>query len=447
MSSVRGIFVRLRPVSALLALLAATLPAMPVSAADNPPVAAPADTVQAINAALVKVDTDALDKLARQTDPLTRLLGSMALDRVHGRFAQSSAEAATCKDGLIDNQPQVALYCALFALGNLRLSGQDSAASTALQQLPQSFQGKLPQAQWEQLSHFATLQGGQPVLEAVLPSGGFDIPVHAGKHRGGHGASDDNTIDAQVNGKPVALRVGTSNAYVVLDQDTAQGLGIQVAAGSMDKDPAASTTFGTLDSLSFGGATFRHVPVQIVPGAHIHAIGLGILKYLRTFRIARDSIQVYGPTDARPACDGAMLLASDAGGSTGLRLAMQLGIDETQSAAMLSLDSPFYLYGNKDAPATPAHGGGHRMGGMGGGGMGGGGMGGMGGGMRGMGGGPGGGARSTLEVTLDGKTLRMPYVAARNPNLPWDYALGHAVLEDMDLYVDFTSQHTCLLKH
>lgn len=434
---------RLRPVSALLALLATTLlPAMPVSAADNPPAATPADTVQAINTALVKVDTDALDKLTRQTDPLTRLLASMALDRVHGRFAQSSTEAATCRDGLIGNQPQVALYCALFGLGNLRLSGQDRAASTALQQLPQPFRGKLPAAQWDQLNHFATMQAGQPVPEAELPGGGFDIPVHAGKHHGGREASDD-TIDAQINGKPVALRVGTSNAYVVLDQDTAQGLGIQVAAGGTDKDHAASAAFGILDSLSFAGATFRHVPVQIVPDAHIHAIGIGVLKYLRTFRIARDTIQVYGPADARPACDDAMLLASDAGGDTGLRLAVQLGIDDAQSVALLSLDSPFYLYGNKDAPATPAYGGGHRMGGMGGGGMGS--MGGRG--MGGMGGSRGGSTRSTLEVTLDGKTLRMPYVAARNPNLPWDYALGHAVLDDMDLYVDFASQHTCLLKH
>jgi predicted aspartyl protease len=426
-------------------MLVTALPAMPVSAVDNPAAATPADTVQAINTALVKVDTAALDKLTRQTDPLTRLLASMALDRVHGRFTQSSAEAATCRDGLIDNQPQVALYCALFAVGNLRLSGEDHAAGTALQQWPQFFQGKLPAAQWDQLNHFVTLQAGQPVPEAELPSGGFDIPVHAGKHHGGREASDDtsDTIDAQINGKPVALRVGTSNAYVVLDQDTAQGLGIQVAADGTDKDHAASPAFGTLDSLSFAGATFRHVPVQVVPGAHIHAIGMGILKYLRTFRVARDSIQVYGPTEARPACDDAMLLASDAGGSAGLRLAVQLGIDDAQSVAMLSLDSPFYLYGNKDAPAAPPHGGGHRMGGMGGG------MGsGMGGGGRGMGGGGmGGSARSTLEVTLDGKTLRMPYVAARNPNLPWDYALGRAVLDDMDLYVDFTSQHTCLLKH
>ncbi|MBD8880888.1 retropepsin-like domain-containing protein [Rhodanobacter sp. 7MK24] len=428
---------RLRPVFALLAMLAATVAAMPVAAADNPPAATPADTVQVINTALVKVDTDALDKLLRQNDPLTRVLAAMALDRVHGRLAQSSTEAATCKNGLINNQPQVALYCALFALGNLRLSGQDHAASTAMQQLPQQFQGKLPAAQWDQLNHFVALQTGQAVTEAELPSTGFDIPVHAGRHHGGR-ESDDGTIDAQINGKPVALRVGTSSAYVVLDQDTAQGLGIQVAAESADKDHPASPTFATLDSLSFAGATFRHVPVQVVPGAHIHAIGMGLFKYLRTFRMARDNIQIYGPTDARPACDDAMLLASDAGGSTGLRLAVQLGIDDAQSVAMLSLDSPFYLYGNKDAPAAPSHGGGHRMGGMGG--MGGGGMGSM-------GGGRGGSARSTLEVTLDGKTLRMPYVAARSPNLPWDYALGHAMLDDMDLYVDFNSQHTCLLKH
>ncbi|MBD8873596.1 hypothetical protein [Rhodanobacter sp. DHB23] len=442
---------RLRPVSALLALLAATLPALPASAADNPPAATPADTVRAINTALVKVDTDALDKLARQADPLTRLLATMALDRVHGRFAQSSAEAATCRAGLIDNQPQLALYCALFALGNLRLSGQDSAANTALQQLPQPFQGKLPATQWDQLNHFATLQAARPVPEAELPVGGFTIPVHAGRHHGGHEAGDDSsdTIDAQIDGKPVALRVGTSNAYVVLDQDTAQGLGIQAAADGTDKDHAASVAFGTLDSLGFAGATFRHVPVQVVLGKHIHAIGLSILAYLRTFRVARDGIQVYGPADARPACDDAMLLASDAGGGTGLRLAVSLGINDAQSVALLSFDSPFYLYGNKDAPATPAPGGGHRMGGMSG--TGGGGMGGMGGGrmggMGGMGGGRGGSARSTLEVTLDGKTLRMPYVAARNPDLPWDYALGHAVLGDMDLYVDFAGQHTCLLQH
>lgn len=425
-------------------MLAAILPAMPVSAADQPPASTPAETVQAINTAMVKVDTDTLGKLARQADPLTRVLATMALDRVHGRFAQSSAEAATCRDGLIGNQPQVALYCALFGLGNLRLSGQDSAANTALQQLPQLFKGKLPAVQWDQLNQFASLQAGQPMPEAELPDGGFDIPVHAGKHHGSREARDgtDDTIDAQINGKPVALRVGTGNAYVVLDQDTAQGLGIQAAVGSADKDHAASAAFGTLDSLSFAGATFRHVPVQIVPSAHVHAIGMGILKYLRTFRIARDNIQVYGATDARPACDDAMLLASDAGGGSGLRLAVRLGIDDAQSVALLSLDSPFYLYGNKDAPATPAYGGGHRMGGMGGGGMG---MGGRG--MGGMGGGRGGSARNTLAVTLDGKTLRMPYVAARHPDLPWDYALGHAVLDDMDLYVDFASQHTCLLKN
>lgn len=434
MSSNREIFVRLRPVCALLATLATTVPAMPVSAADNSPVATPADTVQLINTALVKVDTNALDKLARQSDPLTRLLATMALDRVHGRLAQSSAEAATCKDGLMNNQPQVALYCALFALGNLRLSGQDSAANTALQQLPEQFQGKLPTAQWDQLNHFAALSAAQPVPEAKLPDGGFNIPVHAGKHHGGREAGDDtsDTIDAQINRKPVALRVGTGNAYVVLDQDTAQGLGIQPIADSTDNDHAA--TLGTLDSLSFAGATFRHVPVQIVPGKHIHAIGFGILKYLRTFRVAQDTIQIYGPTDTRPACDDAMLLASDVGGSTGLRVAVQLGINDAQNVALLSFDSPFYLYGNKDAPTTPSRGGGHRMGGMGGG-------------MGSMGGSRGGSARSTQEVTLDGKTLRVPYVAARNPNLPWDYALGHAVLEDMDFYVDFNSQHACLLKH
>lgn len=422
----------------LIVLLVNACAATAVSA-QSPTPSAPSgvaqDTIKTIAAAVAKADLSALEQLRQQSsDSTTQLLVSMAEERIHADFDKSNADATLCEQKLFDSDTETALFCARFRVGNLRLAGKDQASNQADLDMVKHFQSKLPSGQAQRYQAYADTNDHLPVLTVQRPSQGFSIPLLYGDRRrrdGNLAQSSKRDIDVVANGHAVTVRVNTSVDYIDMDEDTAQQLGVHltdvhanVRTTSGDKVPAH---VGVLDKLVFNGVTVENAPVLILP--HMPpSLGIGVLKYLGTFRITKDAIEVSGTNDQPLATHDPMLIASHIDGFN-MRLVAPLTINGVSHLALLNTGDPYYLTGSKAAlsdvdtrfmgqiqkrdAADVRHG--EIV------------------------------DRTMATVVMGGQPMQMKFGVFADENLPWSYQLGRSALQDMDFYFDFQNGHAALI--
>jgi hypothetical protein len=395
----------------------------------------PPATRQEIITAVAKADLPALDQLYQQSsDPAVRTLVSMARERIHADFDKSTADAKSCEQSLFDSDPQTALFCARFAVGNLRLAGREQEANqTDLDKL-QRFQSKLPAEQVERLRDFATANDHLPTLSVQRPDGSFSIPLLYSEQRERSGSlyeGSKRAIAVVANGHDATMRVSTASEYITLDQDSARELGVHMTDvhvrvnNSLAKNIPAQ--YGILDKLTFNGVTVENAPVLVVR-APDKVIGIGILKYLGAFRITKDAIEVYGSGDQRPPADYPMLIGSHVDGRD-MRLLTTITIDGTPRLALLNTGTPYYLTGDKAALAeldtrfagqvqTRDLGNVRHDAVI---------------------------DRTVANVVIGGQSMQMKFAVFADADVPWSYQLGRSALQDMDFYVDFQNRRTALI--
>jgi predicted aspartyl protease len=396
-----------------------------------------ATLIRAVIEAVRKADLPALDQLDKQsTDPATHALTAMARSRIHADFQQSEQQAKACEQQFLDTNPGVAIFCARFAIGDLRLAGQEQQAEQADLDLVQRYASKLSPKALENMRAYAEANDHQPALQVQRPAGSFSIPLQPHEHRqqdGNLAQSNNREMAVTVNGTATVLDVNTAASYVVLDPDTAQQLGVRmtgtkgIANGPISKN--VPMQFGVIDKLTFDGVTVDYAPVEIYPGHNRTVIGMGILKYLGAFRMTKDAIEVYAigshqaPTGVQP-----MLIGSTVDGRS-LRLVTPLDINGTSELTVLNTGSPFYLTGDKDALTDlHTHFAGQTH-------------------LRDA------GARvhdtvfnrTTADVVIDGQTVHMTFGVYAEAEMNWKYQLGLSALQDMDFYFDFANRQLALL--
>ena len=420
-------------VMAMMALIA--VPSFAQSPNTNDSAGVPSATMEEIITAVAKADLPALDQLYQQSpDPAVRTLVSMARERIHADFDKSSADAKSCEQSLIDSDLQTALFCARFAIGNLRLAGREQEANqTDLDKL-QRFQSRLAPAQVERLRDFASAHDHLPALNVQRPSGSFSIPLLYSERRERSGSlyeGSKRAIAVVANGHDTTMRVSTAGEYITLDQDSARDLGVHMTDIHVHVNNALAKNipaqYGILDKLIFGGVTVENAPVLVVR-APDRVIGIGILKYLGTFRITKDTIEVYGSGDQRPASDYPMLIGSNVDGRN-MRLLAAITIDGTPRLTLLNTGTPYYLTGNKAALAeldTRFQGqvqtrdlGNVRHNAV--------------------------IDRTMANVVIGGQPMQMKFAVFADADVPWNYQLGRSALQDMDFYFDFQNRRTALI--
>lgn len=414
-------------VTALMVVAAAPLSAQSSSI--------PSTTLQTIIAAVTRADLSALDQLSQQSpDTTTKTLVSMARARIHADFEQSNADAKSCEQSLFDSDPQTALFCARFAVGNLRLAGKEQEADQADLDKLQRFQAKLPPEQIERLRDFATSNDHLPALTVQRPSGGFSIPLLYADQRERNSnlyEGSKRVIGVVANGHETTLRVSTSSGYITLDQDSARDLGVHMTDVHVTvNNPLAKNIpaqYGILDKLTFNGVTVENAPVLVVR-APDKVIGIGILKYLGAFRVTKDAIEVYGSSDPRPASNDPMLIGSNIDGRN-MRLLANITINSAPHLALLNTGNPYYLTGDKSALAdldTRFAGqvrtrdvGNVRHDAI--------------------------IDRTMANVVIGGQPMQMKFAVYADTDVPWSYQLGRSALQDMDFYFDFQNRRIALI--
>lgn len=367
------------------------------------------------------------DAYRHSTDPVTRVLAAMALERIHLNLDKSSEDARLCERSLIDTAPDIALFCAQFANGNLRLARGPAAADPAELEIIRRFTGKVPAKPLQAMQRYVEARRDIPPMHVEVPAGGATIPlVHLLR-------DDRGALEVEANGTTTRLVMDTGAGPLVLDEETAHRLGVRMlgvsgkARGFLSRD--VKVRYGVLGRMRFGPVTITDAPVEVV-ASRKRIIGLDILRQLGAFRISREELRIYGADAARPACREPMLIGSDIWGNS-LRVVIALPIDGELHDTLLDTGSDFYLSGNRqvqDELATTynrririgdlgprRH---HaRM------------------------------SQATAEVVVSGQPIRMTFGVFADASLPWPYILGSGALRDMDFFLDFQQHHTCLLLH
>lgn len=413
----------------LIALITApgTAFAQATASSAAPPVTTRA-ILRTVSQALRAGDVPALAEIYRHPPgPATRVLAAMSLERIHHHLDKATRDAEVCEKSLIDSRPQIAFFCAVFANGNLRLSGQTHRADLAELDIVKRFTGKVPRRQIDELRRYVARRRDRPPLQVDEPSATFTIPVDT--RFTGHAG----TVDVEANGTRLALIVDTGSGLVTLDRKWARKLGVRltgetgVIGGFLTRD--LHVRHGVIDELRLGDATLHHVPVLVVPGKQ-RLIGIDILRHLGDLRVGKNGITVYGRRDKHPVCRQPMLIGSDVWGQH-VRMLTALPIDGTLRTLLVDSGSGPFLSASRQAMDDLEVGPNDRVR------------------MKDI------GTRThharinrTTVQTIVGRqpfTLTMPVY--KDARLPWGYILGYGALRYMDFYFDFSGNHACLLLH
>lgn len=409
-----------------LALAAACASAGAMTATGSPD--SGAWTVDMVTRATADANVPALAEAYRHaSDPVTRALAAMALERIHLNLDKSSEDARVCERSLIDTAPDIALFCARFANGNLRLAQGPAVADPAELDIIRRFTGKVPAGTLQKMQDYVDAHRNVAPMQVDLPADGATIAL-VRRPRDPRGL-----IEVQANGQTTRLAIGTGAGPLVLDEASARRLGVRMldlegrARGFLST--AVAVRYGVLDRMQVGPLVFTHVPVEVAPGRE-RILGIDLLRQLGAFRLSRDALLVYGPRSPRPACLEPMLVSSNPWGNS-LRVVVALPIDGQLHNTLLASGSDFYLSGNQQAADELAVTDNHRMR------------------TRDL------GAfthharvgRATAEVVISGQPIHMTFGVFTDAHLPWPYMLGGGALSDMDFYLDFRQHHTCLLLH
>jgi len=396
--------------------------------APEPAPSAPADPRVVVTQSLLLADVPTLAAIYRQSpDPVSRVLAAMALERIHFDLDKADEDARLCERELFASRPGIALFCARFANGNLRLAQGEGVAAAAELDIARRFAGRVPQAELDGMRRYVEERRARPPLRLQRPEAGFDIPLEHPVH------DNRGAIEVEANGGKARLTVDTGASFLAMDADTARRLGVRMLGRSGQANGFLSrgvpVEYGVLDRLGFAGVVVENAPVEVLPG-HARLIGIDVLRHLGTFRLTRDRIHVYGKAEPRPACQEPMLVASDVWGND-IRVVAALPIEGTLRTTLLDSGSSFYLSGDQTAlgqlHATYTH----RIG-----------LGDI-------------GPRrhaarvneATAEVVISGQPIRMTFGVFKDARMRWDYVLGSGALDDMDFYFDFGGRHTCMLLH
>lgn len=417
-------------VIALMAALGAAL------SQSTPPASAPRlatpnvtrDTLLTIVRALHEGDVPTLANLFQHPpDPATRVLAAMVLERIHFNLDKASEDARICEHGLIDSQPNIAFFCARFANGNLRLSGQEHAADLDELAIAQRFVGKVPRFELDAMRRYVEHRKKFPPIQVQRPSGTFVIAL------GRKIRTDMGTIEIEANGITLPLIVDTGSSDITLDAKWARKLGVRMTGQSGTTNGFLShgipVGHGILDKLSFAGVTMEHVPVTVVPGKQ-RLIGIDVLRHLGDFRLGKNGITVYGSDARLPSCRQPMLIGSDLWGNH-VRLLKAFPIDGILRTVLVDSGTSFFLAASQAARNELNLGRNRRIQ------------------LHDM------GARkhhtrinvATVTVDIAGQPFKVSTPVFKDAHLPWNYIIGSAALRDMDFYFDFSHHHTCMLLH
>lgn len=419
-----------------LAMMATALAGAACAATDTTATQTPAalasltapQAIPAVNRALALADVPTMATLYQQNpDPAVRVLAAMALERIHYNLDKASDDARLCEKELIATKPAVALYCAQFLSGNLRLAQGDAAADAEERDIVRRFAGRVPQRELDRMSAYVATQRDVPPFRLNRPDGNFSIPLLQSL-RDNRGA----VMLEAANGASVRMTLDTGAGAIVMDLDTAVKLGVRALGtdgktrGLLSKDVPVS--HGILDKAHFGPVTLEHAPVEIVPNDR-RLIGLDVLRLLGAFRVTQRGLDVVGTRGARPACSEPMLVSSDLWGQT-VRTVVALSINGNLRTTLLDTGSAFYLNGNQAAmdevEASSHHSmrisdiGASRLARV---------------------------RQATANVVVAGQPIHMTFGVFPDADLAWSYILGSGALGDMDFYMDFEQRHTCLLLH
>lgn len=384
--------------------------------------------VKQVRQAVQTADVPALAAIYQKpNDAAARTLAAMGLERIHGNDAASSADAAVCERALVETRPELAYFCAIFANGNLRLREGDAVANRDEAAIARRFDGRIPQARLDDMRARVVERRDDPVFTITLPDTGFTLPLVRAP------GDDRGAVEVVAGDARARLVVDTGGGRIVLDEATAKRLGVHLLGRRISVNGAISHDItmqaGFIDRLTLGPVTLHHVPVAVATG-RVNLIGLDVLKQLGAFRITRHAIDVYGTSQARPACTQPLLLASDVWGHS-VRATVALPINGTLQTALIDTGSSAYLSGDKAAVDELALSYGHRVR------------------LRDISG----HARAArvgqanAEVRLAGHTINLTFGVFSDTSLPWHYVLGSGALVDMDFYFDFPGRHSCQLAH
>ncbi|HET6552751.1 MAG TPA: retropepsin-like aspartic protease [Dyella sp.] len=397
--------------------------------ADVPPAQMTAgQAVNEINRALVKVDLPLLlDIYQHNPDPIAHVVAATALERVQYNLDKATEDARLCEKELINRRPGIALYCAHLANGNLRLAQGDKAAEAEELDIVKRFAGRAPAAELDGMTTYVNTRRDIPPFRLTKPDGNFSMPLLKASY------DQRGAVKLEAaNGESARMTLDTGAGTMVMDQDTAEHLGVR-AVGIDGRTGAffsknIPTQHGVLEKAHIGEITLENVPVEIVPASR-HLIGMDILRRLGAFRLTDRDLFVYGKDGQRPACNEPLLISTNVWGNS-VRVVTNLSINGTQRITLLDSGSSFYLNGNqsamdevnaiynrrmriRDVGATHAA----RV------------------------------SQATAEVVVSGQPIQMTFGVFRDADLPWSYVLGSGSLGDMDYFFDFDQRHACMLLH
>jgi hypothetical protein len=380
--------------------------------------------VASINHAIIVADIDGLTVQYQSKDPVDHALAAMAIERVHGNFAQSSKIASTCESSLKAIEPVVAYYCARFAAANLRLMGERQKAAVEEESIAERYRGVLPA---EKLNNpdltQAPLYKALPPVKVTIPAGITSIPLKRNPKR-------PSLVEVTANDTTLQLVMDTGG-FSLLGEATARKLGVKIL---LEKDGSvhgalggkAAKKLGVIEKLKLGNVTFENLLVSIIDDER-NVIGMDALQRLGTFEVQKDAVLIYGEGASTPACDTPLLLGTTFWGSPP-KVLEQVRVDGVPQNVLFDTGTTFYLSSNQPGTQGPLQRGGElrlrdvnqgsqavRF------------------------------ARLNSDVEMAGKNYQVTYASIEDLKIPYKYILGEGSLIDVRLFVDFKRQVSCLL--
>lgn len=309
----------------------------PSSSAASTPQADTPSSAQRVETAMEKGDVLALYRLYnRPNDPITHVLAAMALERLSLHLDNATRDASQCEKALLDTQPGVAYYCALFQSGDVRLSGREKQADDMELSIAQRYRGKISAATLTKLAENAAHREQLPEFQVARPDHSITLPLTM--ELGGTSLY----LSAQANGKSTLLALDTGASWLVLDERTARKWDVHY----LDNNPSYIQGYfakkvqvqeGWLDKLELGDITMENVPVYVIPHAP-KIIGIDLLRRLGALRISKDELIIFADNDTKPPCSDALLASSQYNGNF-LRLLINITINGNVQPAMLDTGS------------------------------------------------------------------------------------------------------------
>ncbi|WP_236585424.1 retropepsin-like aspartic protease [Dyella sp. EPa41] len=382
----------------------------------------------AINRALVKVDLPLLLEIYQHNpDPIAHVLAAVALERVRFNLDKAVEDARLCEKELISQRPGIAMYCARLANGAVRLAQGDKAGEADELDIVKRFAGHAPASVLNDMTAFVDARRDIPPFRLTKPDGNVSLPLL----KASYDQRGAVTLEA-ANGESARMTLDTGAGAMVMDQDTAERLGVRAVDihghtnGILSKN--IPTGHGFLEKARIGDITLENVPVEIVPASR-HLIGMDILRWLGAFRLTGRELLVYGKDAQRPTCNEPLLVSTNVWGSS-VRVVTNLSIDGTPCTTLLDSGSAYYLTGSqaamdevkvaynrrmriRDVGAT-------RLARV---------------------------SQATAEVIVSGQPIQMTFGVLPDADLQWSYVLGSGSLGDMDYFFDFDQRHACMLLH